>query len=572
MRLNSNAVVRENLTSGTLSSILDGLYVIVYLAFLFVGSKAMAAAALIAGALNVSVYLVMRRRQRELATQGLDTDMKAKSYEVEMLQAMETLKSSGNEHRAVGHWANLFVNAANVTIQRQRVNIHAESILEALRNAGPLLILGTGAVQVMNGGVTLGTMLALSTLSAGFLAPLAQLVETAMSLEVVRSYLARVNDVLEAQPEQDSSKVQGAPRLRGEVELENVSFSYGLRSPTIVNDVSVRIEPGQFVALVGRSGSGKSTLANLVLGLYRPTAGRIMFDGIDLGDLELRSVRRQLGIVNQQVTLFGTTIRDNIALSDQSLTLAEITAAARRACIHDEIMEMPLGYDTVIGDGGTSLSGGQRQRLALARALARKPSILLLDEATSALDALTEARVQSALDELKCTRIVIAHRLSTVRKADLILVVDEGAVVESGTHAELMELDGYYADLVASQLEVHHHDVEETSDEPVSAPSDSGVPVLKDEASLFPPLPAEVFARFTRPSASHSDGLARIQRPSNLVPLNLAREEVAAAVGMGPVRGNPRLAVRFGDDEATVVYPADVKAQALTRLRSDRAD
>jgi ABC-type bacteriocin/lantibiotic exporter with double-glycine peptidase domain len=219
----------------------------------------------------------------------------------------------------------------------------------------------------------------------------------------------------------------------------------------VIKGVDVKIEPGQFVAIVGRSGSGKSTLASLLVGLYQPTSGRILYDGTNLSELDLRSVRSQVGIVTQRAYVFGATIGANIALADPELPMDAIIDAARTAQIHDEIAAMPMGYDTRLVDGGGSLSGGQRQRLVLARALSRKPSILLLDEATSALDTITESKVQNALARLWCTRIVIAHRLSTVQNADLILVMDAGRIVEQGTHDELFARNGFYWKLVKTQ-------------------------------------------------------------------------------------------------------------------------
>jgi ATP-binding cassette, subfamily B, bacterial len=231
-----------------------------------------------------------------------------------------------------------------------------------------------------------------------------------------------------------------------------VGFRYDPRGPLAVRDIDLQIEPGQFVAIVGRSGSGKTTLANLLLGLHRPSEGRVLFDGIDLTELDLRSVRQQLGVVNQNFALFGSTIRENIALSDPSASLADVEAAARLACVHEDIAQFPMGYDTVLLDRGSAISGGQRQRLALARALLHRPSILLLDEATSALDAATELDVQQALQSLRCTRLVIAHRLSTIKDADLILVMEEGRAVEAGRHEQLLERRGVYQQLVRAQL------------------------------------------------------------------------------------------------------------------------
>ncbi|HSF39637.1 MAG TPA: ATP-binding cassette domain-containing protein, partial [Thermoanaerobaculia bacterium] len=211
--------------------------------------------------------------------------------------------------------------------------------------------------------------------------------------------------------------------------------------------------PNRFVAIVGPSGAGKSTLASLLVGLYQPSEGKILFDGADLSELDFRSVRRQVGVVPQHPYLFGASIRANISLSDPSLPLARVVEAAERAKIHEDILAMPMGYDTILADGGASLSGGQRQRMALARALVHRPAIVLLDEATSSLDTVTERKIQRELETLKSTRIVIAHRLSTIREADLILVMEDGRMVEQGRHDELVAQGGVYAGLIAAQLE-----------------------------------------------------------------------------------------------------------------------
>jgi ATP-binding cassette subfamily B protein len=271
-------------------------------------------------------------------------------------------------------------------------------------------------------------------------------------MQLLRSYMERINDVLDAPREQEGQRPALADRLTGRLEADGVSFAYGgPLAPAVVKDVSLEVQPGQQVGIVGRSGSGKSTLARLLLGLYAPTAGRILFDGQDLAGIDFRSLRSQIGIVTQRPYLFGSTIRQNIALNDPGMDYQAVVEAAERACIHDEIVAMPMGYDTPLVDAGASLSGGQQQRIALARALALRPTVLLLDEATSDLDSVTERRVQQNIRTLGCTRIVIAHRLSTIIDADLILVMEDGKIVQRGTHEKLMSVPGPYRELVLAQ-------------------------------------------------------------------------------------------------------------------------
>jgi ABC-type bacteriocin/lantibiotic exporter with double-glycine peptidase domain len=453
MRMGSNATVREILTSGALSGVLDGLMVTLYLVLLLVASPTMGLLVLLLGAIRVGLFLFTRKRTRDLMSRSLQTEARSQSYQVNLLAGIETLKAAGAEHRSVEQWSHLYVDVLNVSLARGRLQAFVDSTLSALATASPLVILVWGGLQVLQGNLTLGTMLALNALAAGFLTPLSTLITNAFQFQLLGSYMDRLEDVLETPREQDPATVKPAPRLKGGIRLEGVSFRYGPVSALAVREVTVDIPPGRFVALVGRSGAGKSTLASLLVGLYPPTEGRILFDGNDLAELEFRSVRRQVGVVPQHPYLFGTSIRGNVTLADPSLPLSRAVEAAKLAHIHDDVMVMPMGYETILADGGASLSGGQRQRLALARALVHRPAILLLDEATSALDTRTEREIQHELAGLRSTRIVIAHRLSTIRDADLILVMDDGRLVEQGRHEELIALGGVYASLVAAQME-----------------------------------------------------------------------------------------------------------------------
>ncbi len=452
MRLSSNATVREILTSGAMSAVLDGSLVSLYLMLLLWASPMMGGVVLSLGVLQLSLYWATRRLQRELMTENLAVEAKTSSYEVEMLRGIESLKSMGVEYRAVDRWSNLFVDSLNVSLRLGRLEAVVSSVLGAFGMAAPLVVLGVGAKLVLDGTLGLGTMLGLSALAAGFLGPLTTLVGVAMRFQVLGSYLERIEDVMQTEPEQDHTAVERAPRLSGRIQADDVGFRYSEILPPAVAGVSVSIEPGQFVAVVGPSGAGKSTLAKLLVGLYVPDIGRVLYDGNDLRRLDLRSVREQLGVVTQRGDVFGMSVRENIALGHPEIGLDAVVQAAKRASIHEEIMALPMGYDTVLADGGASLSGGQRQRLALARALLGAPSIVLLDEATSNLDSLTEAVIQRSLAQLRCTRIVIAHRLSTVVDADVILVMDHGRLVERGTHRELMAGGSVYRRLYERKI------------------------------------------------------------------------------------------------------------------------
>lgn len=459
MRLNSNSTIREILTSGALSGALDGSMVGLYLILVLVADLRMGLLVAFLGALRVALFLLARRRQHDLMSRSLQTQARARSYEFQLLAGIETVKAAGAERESVQRWSDLFVQDLNVSLERGRLDAVVNSVLDTLSVGSPILILLYGAFLVINGGMSLGTMLALSALAAGFLGPLTTLIQTAFQLQLLGSYLERANDVLDTPREREGDAGRRPGSLSGRVTLDEVTFRYAISSPPAVREATVDVPPGRMIAVVGSSGSGKSTLAGLLAGLYKPDSGRILYDGADLADLDLHWLRSQLGFVAQDSFLFGASIRQNIALTDPAMPLARVIEAAELACIHEDIMALPMRYDTLLADGGASLSGGQRQRLALARALVRRPRVLVLDEATSALDAITEAKVHANLATLRSTRIIIAHRLSTVRDADLILVMDQGRVVERGTHEELLARGGRYRDLVSAQIEATEEEV-----------------------------------------------------------------------------------------------------------------
>jgi ABC-type bacteriocin/lantibiotic exporter with double-glycine peptidase domain len=344
----------------------------------------------------------------------------------------------------------------DTSAQRSRYSARVDAAIGFIRTFSPLSLLWLGGALVLKGSMSLGTMLAVNALAAAFLQPVASLVMSAQRLQLAGAHLERIADVMQAEPEQDLCAVFPAPPLSGRIELRNISFRYDAHSPKVLDNISVTIYPGQKVALVGRTGSGKSTLAKLLLGLYQPTEGEILYDDVPLHKIDLQTLRRQWGTVLQDSFLFSSSVRDNISFHNSEMPLKEVIRAAKIAEIHSDIVQMPMGYETRIDEGGGSLSGGQRQRLAVARAVANKPPLLLLDEATSHLDVITEALVDRNLDGLSCTRVVVAHRLSTIQNADLILMLDEGCVMEQGSHQQLLRQDGQYAALILNQVEREH--------------------------------------------------------------------------------------------------------------------
>jgi ATP-binding cassette, subfamily B, bacterial len=453
LRVNSTHMIQDVVTSTVLSSVIDGILVVSYLAVLALISLQMAGLAVGIVFLQSCVFLITRKTIYELSFGSLSKHVQASDYLNEILTGIESLKVTGAEARAMQQWTSMYVDLMNINLRRAGVAAWSESLNGTINILSPFVILIVGILQVMKGDLTLGVMLSAHSFAIGFIHPTANLIHSLTQLQMIGGSVARLEDVLSTEVEQKNAQnLRVAPPLQGNVEMKNVSYTYVQRTPLVIKNVSLKILRGQYVAIVGRSGAGKSTLASLIVGMHVPVQGEVHYDGMRLMDFDLRSVRRQLGVVVQKPYIFGATVRANIALNEPTMPLERIQRAAKMACVHDDIMKMPLGYDTAIAPGGTSLSNGHRQRIALARALVNSPAMLVLDEATSALDAATEREVQAQLDQLGCTRVIIAHRLSTVVRADQILVMDNGMIVETGTHDQLIKKGGVYARLVMAQL------------------------------------------------------------------------------------------------------------------------
>ena len=490
-RLSSNAEIRTAVGQQTVGGALDGLLVVGYAVALMVIEPWFGAVALALGVLQVLILVLPAGRVTRLTVAELHESGGTQGFAVEALTGIAYLKASGSEERALRTYVARLRRQVEAGLRRTRYTALLAAGAVTVSSAASMVLLFAGALMVLQGGVSLGTMFALISLSSSFLTPLGSLIMALQQLQSVQGHVERLASVLAAPPERDDRGRRDPGRLAGRLELRGVTFRYDRTTRDAVHGISLEVEPGTRVALVGRSGSGKSTLAKLVLGLYEPTDGEVLLDGHKLRDLKLDAVRRQLGVVLQEASLFSGSIRDNIAFNDPDLPLEAVRRAAAAAGLAEDVEALPLGYDTPVGESGAALSGGQQQRLSLARALAHDPAVLLLDEATSSLDVTTEAAVTTALRGLGCTTLVIAHRLSTVRDADRIVVLDAGRAIEQGTHEELLRAGGAYAALV--------RDAE-------------GTPAPADPAGLVddgrPPAPVLAIARsddedaVTRPTGS----------------------------------------------------------------------
>ena len=453
LRLSSNTMIREILTTQLLSVLLDGPFTLLYLAILLAMSPTFAALVVALALVQAVLVVVTLKPLRDLSQRSVMARSDEQSCLVELMKGIAYVKASGAESRVYERWAALFRRQLGVFVDRSYYGAKVEATLGVVRAVTPLALLWYGAVLVVSGSLPLGTMLALTALAGAFLTPVVSLAQNAQQLQMLDAYVERLTDVLatEREPVSKAADLRVPPQLSGRVDVRGLTYRFADDAPPVVDDVSFSVMPGETVGIVGPTGSGKSTVLMLLLGLYRPTAGEVYYDGAPLSDLDPRIVRRSCGVVLQESALFGGSLRSNIMLNAPGASTERLLTAARLAGLDDEVARLPLGYETRLAEGATNLSGGQRQRVAIARALVAEPSILLLDEASSHLDVVSEGKLNATLAHLRCTRIVVAHRLSAVRSADLILVMERGRIVERGRHDVLVRAGGPYAALALAQ-------------------------------------------------------------------------------------------------------------------------
>ena len=454
-RVAINNTVADMMTGDLATTVLSSIMVVFYAALMFSYDPLLTGVGICIAILNVIFLRAVSRKRRD-ATQKLANDGgKLMATSMNGLQMMETLKASGMESDFFTKWAGTQTKVMNGQQAMGSMDVVLMGVPPMLTAINTVLILSLGGLRVMDGFMTMGMLVAFQSLMASFIDPINHLVSMGAKVQQMEGDMNRLDDVLKYQVEPQTLRIgmpgasdDTAVRLSGHIELRDVTFGYSPLDEPLVKNFNLTLRPGMRVALVGMSGCGKSTISKLVMGLYEPWSGEILFDGKPRAEHARHSMIASVSMVSQEIALFSGTIRDNLSMWDETLPEAQIVQAAKDAMIHDVIAARQGGYDSKVQEGGGNFSGGQRQRVEIARALAINPRILVLDEATSALDPVTEMRVDDNMRQRGCTCLIVAHRLSTIRDCDEIIVLDRGKVKERGTHTELIAQAGLYATLM----------------------------------------------------------------------------------------------------------------------------
>lgn len=453
MRISALTSIREFLTGSAITVLLDTVFSIVFFAVMFYYSWSLTLIALAA----LPVYLLQNVIATPVYKHRLDAVWAAEAdnngFMVEAVTGIQTVKALAIEPQFNRRWEELIASYVRATFRSATLNISVSNISGLVQRLSSLIILWVGGHMVMDGRLTLGQLIAFQMLAGQASNPVLELIGKWQSFQQAGLSMERMGDILNTRPEMVYAAPGDRPPIEGRIRFDEVSFRYDPHGPLILDGIQLDIPAGKRVGIVGRSGSGKSTLTKLVQNFYVPERGRIVIDHTDLRTADPAWLRRQIGTVMQESYLFGGSIRDNIAMADPGADMEDVIKASQTAGAHEFILELPQGYDTMVGERGTALSGGQRQRIAIARALLTRPRIIIFDEATSALDYESERIITDNMNAICADRtaLIIAHRLSTVKDCDRIIVMDHGKIVEQGSHAELIAQQGVYQKLVAQQ-------------------------------------------------------------------------------------------------------------------------
>ncbi len=434
------------LVSAVLTTGLTSVFSLIYISQIFIYAPMLVVPAIAVILATVAFSLISSFAQMRISKKQMELSAKESGMSYALISGIQKIKLAGAEKRAFARWGNLYAQNAKLSYNPPAF-IKLNSVISLAISLIGNIVMYAAAVK---SGVSVADYYAFGTAYGMVSGAFMSLAGMALTAAQIKPILETVQPFFNTVPEISEGK-EVITRLSGGIELTNVSFRYNENMSLILDNMSLKIRPGQYVAIVGKTGCGKSTLMRLLLGFEKPQKGAVYYDGRDIERIDLKSLRRRIGVVMQNGKLFSGDIYSNIVISAPWLTQSDAWDAAEKAGIAEDIRRMPMGMNTIISEGSGGISGGQRQRLMIARAIAPKPKILMFDEATSALDNLTQKKVSESLDSLKCTRIVIAHRLSTIKQCDRILVLDGGKITEDGTYDELIAKNGVFAELVARQ-------------------------------------------------------------------------------------------------------------------------
>ncbi|MGY4688488.1 NHLP family bacteriocin export ABC transporter peptidase/permease/ATPase subunit [Salibacterium sp. K-3] len=445
-----------NLLTGKLAvNVINSMTVVFYLGLMIFYNVYLAGIVVVLTLLNVLFLRIVSEKRTTLSQKMGQDQGNFMGVTMSGLSLIESIKASGTESDFFSKWSGHQAKVINAT---QTLGIFGQlvsSVPMLINTLTNIIVLLIGGWFILNGQITIGALVAFQTLAKSFFNPVNEIVQMMGEIQDAKGYMSRIDDVLAHEEEEhlpeNSVESSGRSKLTGSVELEEVSFGYSILESPFISQFSLQIQPGERIALVGMSGSGKSTLSKLMTGLHRPWAGRIRFDGQPRSEISAYVMALSMSIVDQDIHMFEGTIKDNITLWDDTISEAAVVQAAKDACIHEDIMDKREGYEHWMEEDGRNFSGGQKQRLEIARALVENPSILIFDEATSALDPQTEFRVMENIRGRGCTCVIVAHRLSTIRDCDQIIVLESGSIIQQGKHEQLKAEEGPYMDLVASQ-------------------------------------------------------------------------------------------------------------------------